>query len=306
MASPLILANFAQDQTITMNIKVLSMAAFEMWKNEWESLMKSENTDLLYETEMGYEGPGAAKTRTEQNADGIRNDMVEGYQYTVRLKHFASVVTLGMHLRKFARKDHKIEQNVANYNTRSIKLAQEYEGANVLSNGFTQSAPYLGGDGYCLFSASHVWKSGGSYSNLLTSTPFAKGSVESNYKTIGSATMEHGNPAEQHVKKIIFGTDNMFEVPELFNSAYNPENNTNAKNMLADQKPSLVLNHYLASASSYFYSTGDDGLVMKEAGKPSTEDYMDTSDVRYLNVAINHWCGAGFIKPMVNYGNAGT
>lgn len=306
MASPLILANFAQDQTITMNIKVLTAMAFEMWVNEWEKLMPSENTDLLYETEQGYEGPGAAKTRTETDAAGIRQEMVEGYGYTIRLKHFAAVVTLGMHLRKFSRKDHKLEKMVADYNTRSIKFAQEYEGANVLNNGFTATAPYLGGDGYCFFSGSHVWKSGGTYSNLLTSSPFSKSTVEANYSTIASAKMEHNNPAEQHVKKIIFGTDNYFVVPEIYESAYNPETNTNAKNMLAEEKPQLVLNHYLASASSYFFGTGEKGMVMKESGKATTEDYMSTTDERYLNIAINHYCGANFIKPMATYGCAGV
>ena len=306
MASPLIMANFVQDQTVTMNIKVLAMAAFDLWKTEWESFMKGETTDLIYETEMYYERSAPARQRTETNASGIRNQMVEGFQFTTKLKYYASVITIGKQQLKFARKDHKFEQNIADSNTRSIKSAQEYEGANVLSNGFTQSAAFLGGDGYCFFSASHTWKSGGTYTNLLDSSPFAKSTVESQYTKVAGATMEYGQPAEQHVKKIIFGTDNYFTVPEVYFSQYNPETNTNSKNMLESERPNMVLSHYLASPKSYFLQTESEGMNMKDAGPAEIDEYQDTTDVRYLNVAINQWFGAGFSKPMATYGCQGV
>lgn len=298
-----ILDNFEQDRTITQNIRVFSMAAFNAYTPEWPRLMPKVETDMPYEKQMHYEGSAAASVRTETDAQNIRKEMKEGYLFTVNLKHYAAEMAIGMHQRKFARKDHKFLKQIADFNVRSINIAQEYEGANVLNNGFDTN--YVGGDSAALFSSSHAWQTGGTYDNTLAAAAASKTSLETAYTTIAAAKMEQAIPAKLMVKKIIFGTSNYFVIPEIYSSQYNPETNTNAKNMLESEGAEMVLNHYLTDTDSYYLHTQEDSSAMYQAGAPTPDSYLETTSTRYQIEAINLFCGASFFKPLAVFGSQG-
>lgn len=300
----LILDNFEQDRTVTQNIRVMSSAAYLAWKPEFERFMPTESTDLPYETVMHYEGTAPASARSETSASGIRRDIKEGYKFTANLKHYAAEVTIGMHQRKFARQDHKFLKNIADYLTRSMTIAQEYEGANVLNNGFDST--YTGGDSVCFFNASHPWKSGGTYDNTLASASAGKTTLETAYQGVAGAKMEYNIPAMLMVKKLVFGTSNYFVIPEIYNSMYNPETNVNARNMLETEKPNLILCHYLTDTDSYYLGTQEDAMVMYEAGGVTPDSYMETSSTRYQVEAVNQFCGATFTHPLRMFGSQGV
>jgi len=289
--------------TLSKNIKFATVSAFTEYKKEcWEFAMK-EKTDQKYEQYLGYEGFGATPEITE-GGDIQPVEFKEGYKTQIAQKQFAYEVRVTWAQRRFAVKAAAFAKQIGYFLGRSANLAYENKGADILNNGFTDSAAYYGGDSKPLFSASHPFKTGGTYSNVLTSADLSKTSLKSALMTIQNAKMENSIPAKLTAKNIIIGYENVFELPELLKSTLDPANGNNTYNAIQDFGLQKTLNHFLSDTDSWYITTPETWLAIVEANSPflGTESYANYDVGEKIFMSMN----SGFKDPLGTFGNAGA
>ena len=285
------------------NIKFATIHAFNDYKKEvWEFATK-EKTDQKYEQMVGYEGFGAAPKKTE-GADVIPVDFKEGYKTTIAQETWAYEVRVTWEQRKFSVKSAAFAKQIGFFLGRSASLRYEYTGADIFNNGFTDSAAYHGGDDKPLFSASHPWKMGSTYSNVLTAADLSKTALQSALKVIHNAKMESNIPAKLMAEKMIIGYENVFELPELLKSTLDPESGNNTYNAIQDFGLGKSLNHFLSDTDSFYITTDATYLAILEASSPflSTESYPNKDIGENIWMSLNN----GFKDPLGTYGNQGA
>lgn len=285
------------------NIKFATIHAFTEYKKEcWEFATK-EKTDQKYEQSAGYEGFGAAPNKTE-GGDVVPVDLKEGYKTTTPQKTWAYEVRVTWEQRRFATKAAAFAKQIGFFLGRSANLRYEYTGADILNNGFTDSAVYHGGDGKPLFSASHPWKMGSTYSNVLTAADLSKTALQSALKTIHNAKMESNIPAKLMAKKMVIGYENVFTLPELLKSSLDPESGNNTYNAIQDFGLGKSLNHFLSDTDSFVITTDASSLSIIEATSPflSTESYSnkDIGENIWMSMNSEHQ------NPLGTWGNQGA
>jgi len=251
---------------------------------------------------MGYEGPGAAPVKDE-GAAATSTKLVEGNIETIRQKTFVYEMPVTWEQQKFAAKNVRFTNLMGEYLARSGMLRYEYVGAEVQNLGF--SITRAGADGLAYYDASHTWKSGGTYSNLLTAAVLSKTSMESAIKTITSATMENSIPASFKIKQVDIAYDNVITLPELLKSTLDPDTANNTYNVIQDYAIKRVLNHYYSDSDAWFVDTDCDTRYMMEAEKIKLDSYIED---KTKNLVERVWCSvnAGFFKQLGSWGNAGS
>jgi len=285
------------------NIKYATVHAFTEYKKEvWAFAMK-EKTDQKYEQYMGYEGFGAAPG-IDESGDIVPVDFEEGYKTTIPQKQWAYEVRVTWQQRRFATKAAKFAKQIGFFLGRSANLRYEYTGSDILNNGFTDTAAYRGGDAKPLFSASHPWKTGGTYSNVLASADLSKTALVNGLKTIQNAKMEQSIPAALKVKNVKIGYENLFKLPELLKSSLDPESGNNTYNAIQDFGIKKVLNHYVTDTDAWYIGTDRSHLYIVEATSP----FLTTESYNNKEVGENIWMSFnnGFTVPLGEFGNAGS
>jgi hypothetical protein len=287
--------------TITKNLKVLTVASFKTWQNEYKMLMPKKKTDLKKNQNMNYEGPGVSPQKAEgDSSDQTR--LYEGNIETINQKVYSFEMPVTWEQRHFAYKNYAFMNQLGMYLARSQKLRYEYECANVHNQGF--SGGPTGADGEQYYSASHTWKSGGSYSNLLDSVDMGKDALESHLKTIAAKTMERSIPAALRPGMIHIGTSNIFVLPELLKSSLDPETNTNAYNALNEYPLKKNLNHYFSDADSYIIDTDVKTRVLLESQGTKFDSYVDNPTLNLVERAMSS-IGAGFERQLGSFASQG-
>lgn len=285
---------------ISKNIKLSAGAQFQMHEKEYPMIIEKEKSDMLIEKSMGYEGPGAAPKKAESDA-AAQTKLVEGYIETVAQETFVYELPVTWEQQKFATKNARFVNMMGEFLSRSMVLRYEYAAANVQNLGFSTAKP--AGDGKAYYAADHIWKSGGTFSNLLTAADLSKTSLENAIKDITNAKMENNIPASFKMQQIDIAYGNVITLPELLKSTLDPETANNTYNVLVDYNLKKCLNHYYSSDSAWFVDTNVNTRVLLEAQPILLDSYIED---KTNNLVERGWCsiGTGFMKTLGSWGNA--
>lgn len=288
--------------TITKNLKVSTIANFKQWQNEYKMLMPKKSTDLKKEQNTGYEGPGTAPIKEEGDSSS-QTRIYNGYTETINQQTYSFEMPVTWEQRKFAYKNYAFINQLGAYLARSQKLRYEYECANVHNLGF--SGGPSGGDGEQYYSASHLWKSGGSYSNLLANVTMSKDALETHLISIAGKTQEFSIPTALRPGVIHIGTSNIFVLPELLKSSLDPETDSNAYNALNEYPLKKNLNHYFSDTNSYIIDTDHTTRCLYEAQGVKFDSYVDNPTMNLVERALSS-IGAGFTSFLGSFGSQGS
>lgn len=170
---------------------------------------------------------------------------------------------------------------------RSYKHTIATRVANILNNGF-DNTNYKGGDGVCLFSASHPLKSGGLGSNLLTNAAdLSETSIEDLQIQISNTTDDRGLPMDMDSQALVIPTALRFVAHRLLMANLQPnsaENNPNAIKDMGLFPKGIIMDKRLTDTDAWFITTDcPDGLKYIERKKPVTkiEGDFETGNMRY-------------------------
>lgn len=251
----------------------------------WRQYMTVESEgNKAYIEDVMMAGLGAAAVKAE--GAGVLYDSTSE-TYTAR--YLFETIALAFAITEEAEEDGlygSIGKKLAKALARSYKHTIATRVANILNNGFSGS--YLGGDGVCLFSASHPLKSGGSGSNLLANAAdLSETSVEDLMIQIGNATDDRGLPIDIDSKALVIPTALRFTAHRLVASVGRVDtanNDTNAIKDLGLFPGGIVMDKRLTDTDAWFITTDcPDGLKYIERVAPNTklEGDFETGNMRY-------------------------
>lgn len=289
--------------SLTKNLTILVGAAFNTHVNEWPAIVGTPiPTSMRVNKEMAYEGPGAASEQAE-NANTSESELREGYADTVSLNLYALAIPITLHLRTFAVQNAQLLKQISMFLARSMKLRHEYTAIAVIDNAVT--AGVTGGDGQVYASASHTYKDGNTYSNLLTAADLSKTQLETAIKTlVGTMTIDAGIPGEFTPKMLGVAYTNIFKIKELLKSSQDPESGNNTYNGFIDYNLKPNLNHYQSDDDQWYMDSEYQTRFMYRALKPTMDTYMDNQKQNFVG-RMSTMIGAGFMRPagtLVNMG----
>lgn len=122
---------------------------------------------------------------------------------------------------------------------------------DMLNNG-TATTNHTVGDGLALFSNTHTYIDGSTWSNLLT--PAADLSATALQTAIDNFEMtkdEAGRYLNIRASKIIVAPQNAWKAKELLNSAYDPESANNAVNTIKERNLKLIVSPYYTDTDAF-------------------------------------------------------
>ncbi len=257
---------------------------YKEWKPLWSMMFEDRDSDKAYEKVIEATGFGQLVVKPEgqsisydsdfEGAVNIFTHVVYGLGYIVTREEMEDDLYAEVS---------KTRGKSLNFST---KTSVEVIHANVLNNGFTNSAPYLGGDGVCLFSASHPTASG-NQSNLLTAADFSETSLEDALKVIFKAKNSRGLNINPTAQKLFVSTDDIFNATRVLESqlrtstANNDINATRAMGMLPD---GVAMNPYFTDLDAWFLKTDvPDGLISmwrRRPGNLEKDNEFDTENAK--------------------------
>lgn len=265
---------------ITKNLKLLTIAAFKVWPDEYKNLVLLRDTDLKIDQQRRFEGAGAGAVKAEGQSS-VQRRIYEGWKETAVQTTYSVELPVTWEQRKYVVKNAEFMNQLGQYNARSMKLVKEYDAANVINNGF--SATYAGGDSAAYFSASHSWKSDGTaYSNLLNAVVLSRDAVEAAFQSMASAKMESNIPASIMPRKINIAFSNIFQLPELLKSIKDPDNANNTYNVIQDYNIKPNLNHFFSNSLVYVIDSDINTRDMIISEDTKFDSYIDNPTLNLI------------------------
>ncbi len=287
---------------ITKNLKLLTMAAFKVWPDEYKALVQIKGTDLKIEQQRRFEGAGAGAVKAEGQSS-IQRRIYEGWKETANQVTYSVELPVTWEQRKYVVKNAEFMNQLGQYNARSMKLVKEYDAANIINNGFSTS--FLGGDSAAYFSASHSWKSDGTtYSNLLNAVALSRDAVEAAFISMSQAKMESNIPASLMPRKFNISFSNIFQLPELLKSIKDPDNANNTYNVIQDYNIKPNLNHFFSNSLSYVIDSDINtrDLIVSEDTK--FDSYIDNPTMNLVERGMTAHATM-FHDPLGSFGSQG-
>lgn len=247
----------------------------------YDKIFDMQGSDQAFEEDVELSGFGLAHVKPEGEAlkyDGLSQGP------TSRYVHVA--YALGFIVTREAFADNRYER-VAQFRSkalaRSFIATKETVAANVLNRGFNGS--YLGGDGQPLLSNAHPTRAGNQSNILPVAADFSETAVEDLVKLMAAAKGPTGLPIVVTPRRLVVGTDYLFEVERLSKSVQRvgtPNNDVNALRSMGffDQGP--IMNPYLSDADAWFVLTNVDGLTgyNREAYDVERDNDFDTKNLK--------------------------
>lgn len=169
---------------------------------------------------------------------------------------------------------------------RSYKHTIAVRVANVPNNGFDSN--FKGGDGVCLFSASHPMKNGANGSNVLTNAAdLSETSVEDMQIQVSNITDDRGIPMDMDSQALVIPTALRFIAWRLLNSngrVDTANNDGNATKELNLFPKGAIMDKRLTDTDAWFITTDcPDGVKFIERKAPvnKLEGDFETGNMRY-------------------------
>jgi len=170
--------------------------------------------------------------------------------------------------------------------SRSLKITKESDGAAVFNNGFDSNYTY--GDQKPFFVSDHPMRSGGTFSNILsTSADLSEAALESLLIQINKATDDRGLKINLKAKKLFVSPDNIFNADRLTQSILRTGTNNNDVNAIYNMRAipeGYMSNPFLTSENSFFIRTDameQPKFLVAEEGMFSSDGDFDTEDTKF-------------------------
>lgn len=280
---------------------------YEKWPALWSQMFEDRDSDKAYEKLIEATGFGLAMQKPEGQSIAYDSD-------------FEGAVTILTHVvwaLGYIVTREEVEDDLYSEVSRtrgkslnfSIMTTIETVHANVFNYGFTNSAPYLGGDGQPLFSAAHPTASG-SQSNLLTAADFSETALEDGLKQIMRAKNARGLNINPTAEKLFVHPDDIFNATRVLESqlrtstANNDINATRAMGMLPG---GVLANPYFTDADAWFLKTnvptGLTSLWRRRPGDLEKDNEFDTENAKAKST-VRFVAGWGDWRGV--YGSAGA
>ena len=247
---------------------------------EWSQIFDKETSDKAYEEKVEMLGFGLAPVKPEGSS--IHYDET-GEGSKSRWTHV--VYGLGFIVTREELEDNQYEVVASRRSRalgRSMRVTAEIVHANVLNRAFSGS--YVGGDGQPLLSNAHP-TANGTQSNLLTAADLSETSLEDAAKAVMSMKDSRGLPVAARIKRLVIGTDEVFNATRILESQLRPGTPNNDINAIKTMGtiPEVVANHYLTDSDAWFIQTDvPEGLASmwrREASLEKDNDF-DTENAK--------------------------
>jgi hypothetical protein len=279
---------------------------YARYGEEHKEIFETETSERSFEEETKLSGFSAAPVKNEGSAIAYDNAQEA---FTARYNH--ETIALGFSLTEEAIEDNLYDSLSARYTkalARAMSYTKQTKGAAVLNNGFSSS--FLGGDGVCLFSASHPTVSGGTNSNIPT-TPadLNETSLEAAVIQIAGWVDERGLLIAAKPKKLIIPPSSMFIATRLLETELRVSTSDNDINALKNNgsiPEGYTVNHYLTDTDAWFLSTDVPNGMKHFVRSPlaqSMDGDFDTGNVRYKS---RERYSFGWSDPLGMFGSAGA
>jgi hypothetical protein len=281
---------------------------YARYGEEHKEIYETESSERSFEEETKLSGFSAAPVKNEGSAISYDNAQEA---WTARYNH--ETIALGFSLTEEAIEDNLYDSLSARYTkalARAMSYTKQVKAANVLNNGFTNSAAYYGGDNVPLFSASHPLVNGGSNSNI-PSTPadLNETSLENAVIQIAAWTDERGLLIAAKPKKLIVPPALQFVATRLLETELRVGTNDNDINALKNNgsiPEGYTINHFLTDTNAWFLTTDVPNGMKHFVRSPlsnSMDGDFDTGNVRYKS---RERYSFGWSDPLGMYGSAGA
>ena len=281
---------------------------YARYGEEHKEIYETETSERSFEEETKLSGFSAAPVKNEGSAIAYDNGQEA---WTARYNH--ETIALGFSLTEEAIEDNLYDSLSARYTkalARGMAYTKQVKAANVLNNGFTNTAAYYGGDGVPLFSASHPLVSGGVNSNI-PSTPadLNETSLENAVIQIAAWTDERGLLIAARPKKLIVPPALQFVATRLLETELRVGTNDNDVNAIKNNgsiPEGYTINHFLTDTNAWFLTTDVPNGMKHFVRSPlsqSMDGDFDTGNVRYK---ARERYSFGWSDPLGMYGSQGA
>jgi hypothetical protein len=281
---------------------------YARYGEEHKEIYETETSERSFEEETKLSGFSAAPVKNEGSAIAYDNGQEA---WTARYNH--ETIALGFSLTEEAIEDNLYDSLSARYTkalARGMSYTKQVKAANVLNNGFTNSAVYYGGDGVPLFSASHPLVSGGTNSNI-PSTPadLNETSLENAVIQIAAWTDERGLLIAARPKKLIIPPALQFVATRLLETELRvgtADNDINALKNNGSIPEGHTINHFLTDTNAWFLTTDvPNGMkhFIRSPLSQSMDGDFDTGNVRYK---ARERYSFGWSDPLGMFGSIGA
>jgi hypothetical protein len=281
---------------------------YARYGEEHKEIYETETSERSFEEETKLSGFSAAPVKNEGSAIAYDNAQEA---WTARYNH--ETIALGFSLTEEAIEDNLYDSLSARYTkalARAMAYTKQVKAANVLNNGFTNSAAYYGGDNVPLFSSAHPLVSGGTNSNI-PSTPadLNETSLENAVIQIAAWTDERGLLIAAKPKKLIVPPALQFVATRLLETELRvgtTDNDINAIKNNGSIPEGYTINHFLTDTNAWFLTTDVPNGMKHFVRSPlanSMDGDFDTGNVRYKS---RERYSFGWSDPLGMYGSIGA
>jgi len=281
---------------------------YARYGEEHKEIYETETSERSFEEETKLSGFSAAPVKNEGSAIAYDNAQEA---FTARYNH--ETIALGFSLTEEAIEDNLYDSLSARYTkalARAMAYTKQVKAAAVLNNGFTNSAPYYGGDNVPLFSTAHPLVSGGTNSNTqATAADLNETSLEAAVIQISQWTDERGLLIAAKPKKLIVPPALQFVATRLLETQLRVGTTDNDINAIVNNgsiPEGYAINHFLTDPNAYFLTT-DVPNGMKHFVRTPLQNSMDgdfdTGNVRYKS---RERYSFGWSDPLGMWGSQGA
>lgn len=268
-------------------IKAWYGSAYDSKPEVGKTIFQNETSDKNFEEFVGVTGYGLYPVKT-QGGNMAFDTMQQGF--VTRMTHVVYqsgfIVTREMH----DDEQYNIMKQQSGALAFSGIATRETILANVLNR--SQNASYVGGDGSTLLSTTHGNRSGGTWSNQLTTgAALSETALEQAYKNIAAYTNDKGVLIQAEARKLVVHHDNVFEAQRILKSNLQNDTANNATNALKAMNvipEGWVKWSYLTDTDAWYVLTDVPyGLVYVERDADefggAKENDFDTDNAKYKN-----------------------
>ena len=279
---------------------------YKTYDQEHEEIYETETSERSFEEETKLSGFSAAPVKNEGSALAYDNAQEA---WTARYNH--ETIALGFSLTEEAIEDNLYDSLSARYTkglARAMAYTKQVKAAAVLNNGF--SSAYPGGDGVSLFNSAHPLVSGGTNSNVpSTSADLNETSLENAVIQISLWTDERGLLIAAKPKKLIVPPALQFVATRLLETELRvgtTDNDINALKNNGSIPGGYTINHFLTDSNGWYLTTdvpnGMKHFVRTPLSTGMDGDF-DTGNVRYK---ARERYSFGWSDPLGMYASAGA
>jgi len=273
------------------------------WDMEYSKIYETRSSRKAFEEIMGTTGLGLAAVKPDGESV-VYDTHQQGF-----LSRFQNIeYGIGFIITRNMVDDDQYDV-IAKQRARGIARSMLQTKENVLWNVINRAfnSAYTGGDGVELISTAHKNRTGGTYSNMLsTAADLSEAALEQAHINIGKYTDDRGLKIAVKAQKLIIPVDLEFEAERILETEKRPGTNDNDTATMSGKgriPGGVVMSHYLTDANAWYLQTDvDDGLIHFErrADEFSDDNDFDTDNAKYKGVMR---FSGGWANPRCLYGS---